>query len=87
MSTSDTQVLYEDDECEWVVFKYGEGRLGTFPQESDARLFAAAPELLEALRKLVHYGREEGESRVNEEFSYAWEDACRAIAKAEGRGE
>lgn len=51
--------------------------------ESNARLIAAAPELLAALKELVHY--DEGSS---EQGSYGYEvlQLCKnAIAKAEGR--
>ena len=52
---------------------------------ADARLIAAAPELLAVLRELVHY--DEGSS---EQGSYGYEVLLRckaAIAKAEGRSE
>lgn len=48
--------------------------------DSSARLIAAAPELLEALKKLLEWGRfPEGYPMQ------AVSEACRAIAKAEGR--
>lgn len=54
-------------------------------QEANARLIAAAPELLAALQELVAY--DEGSSAEGE-YGYEVLHRCRsAIAKAEGRGE
>jgi hypothetical protein len=58
--------------------------VGSGPQADNARLIAAAPELLEALRDLVQLeadGRAESESAIE-----YWERARAAIAKAEGGG-
>ena len=51
----------------------------------DARLIAAAPELLAALKELVAYDEGSGDPE-----DYGWEVLCRckeSIAKAEGRSE
>jgi hypothetical protein len=49
------------------------------PKEANARLIAAAPDLLEALNNL-----ENDDGAIPE---HAWKMVCAAIAKAEGRGE
>lgn len=48
--------------------------------EANARLIAAAPELLEALKHLATFGTE-----GDEEQRAALDAACAALAKAEGR--
>lgn len=90
MSTGDTQVLYDADEYAWIVLKYGEGRLGTFPQESDARLFAVAPELLSALKSVVQLMASIYDSgKMEETRIIAWRqmlDRIRhVVEKAEGQ--
>jgi len=55
---------------------------GNRPSDNDARLIAAAPDLLEALQKALNYLQ-----NTEEEFGITLDsaDACRAaIAKAEG---
>ena len=55
---------------------------GAVPSERDARLIAAAPELLAALRVIAEDGKRDGWIP-----SYHWGEAQKAIAKAEGRAE
>jgi hypothetical protein len=50
-------------------------------QEANARLIAAAPELLEALHEMIH---QFDQFNVNEFEAKAIKDARAAIAKAEG---
>ena len=61
-----------------------EGRYGAIALEADARLIAAAPELLEALEDLVRLAemsmREAGEYMVDDELT----NSRAAIAKARG---
>ena len=81
----------------WVCFKNGEGKLlisdsevDAFPiaevygvqDEQNARLIAAAPDLLEALKRLAAYG-DVFAYRFNETNPY--EQAIAAIEKAEGK--
>lgn len=56
-----------------------------YDKRQSERLLNAAPDLLAACKKLIDFGQEEALANVNEDFSYAWEDACRAVAKAEGQ--
>jgi hypothetical protein len=77
----------DEDSENWEI-EDGYGHTATVygddePAAANARLMAAAPELLAALRELVHY--DEGSS---EQGSYGYEVLSRckaAIAKAEGR--
>ena len=67
-------------------------RNGTDPTEANARLIAAAPDLLEALKKCVHIIGSSADSpenlwRTDDEVNEAYNSALAAIAKAEGRGE
>lgn len=50
--------------------------------EANARLIAAAPELLEALRGIIEIGKRD---MSNPKYDGYFESACAAIAKAEGR--
>ena len=52
-------------------------------QEADARLIAAAPDLLEAL-KAWEFARKEGGISHADFFEAAWQKTQAAIAKAEG---
>ena len=52
--------------------------------EADARLFAAAPDLLAALKDLVAYTRDEADAEADEGLTFAHSAALQAINKAEG---
>lgn len=57
-----------------VICEIPDYTMGQFDRE-DARLIAAAPELLEALKRLDQYGHTQA----------TWDFALRAIAKATGK--
>jgi len=77
----------ESDELHEIYAESG-GELICFPvwthnQKANIPLIAAAPELLDALREIVHY--DEGSSEP-ESYGYEVLSRCKAaIAKAEGR--
>lgn len=71
-----------DAEPRWIAVVYGEGTTPEF--EANARLIAAAPELLVALKGFVH---EECPIVTHHRPDCLWCAALRVIAKAEGRGE
>jgi|688.fasta_scaffold94014_10 hypothetical protein len=78
-----TELPDENGECEHVIATVWANRPSLPDAADDARLIAAAPEMLAALRELVHY--DEGSS---ERGSYGYEvlRRCKAvIAKAKGR--
>ena len=74
-------VWYDDGDLAADVF----GNLGTLPDPTDpvrlANLFAAAPELYEALSSLVE---SEMPSTMTGSIAQRWEDACAALKKARG---
>jgi len=53
------------------------------PSKANARLIAAAPELLEALKWMLEEYREDG--NCNSSMNAAMENAIKSIAKAEGK--
>ena len=85
------QIMIENSPCTWAVQRknireqWGKPSIATYiDNEADARLFAAAPAMYEALSKLVKYLREE----VADEALDTWEPvfkAAMALAQAEGR--
>ena len=62
--------------CEWTPENFGNGVIGTY-REANARLIAAAPDLLEALVALVNHKDDLMPSRL-------WDAARAAIARADG---
>ena len=63
------------------------GGISTTTARANARLIAAAPDLLAALEKAVeHYGKPGGPWSVPSEPGTWIADACAAIAKAKGEG-
>ncbi len=74
--------VYAEDGGEQVCYVMND----TPAEASNARLIAAAPELLAACRQLLEWAREEYQSEVNEDaLGPIWRAASGAIAKAEGR--
>lgn len=64
-----------DETEKWVTL------VGQVESESDARLFCAAPELLEALRRMLRAGQKQN---WNEHYESEMSLAYAAIAKATG---
>ena len=85
------QIIIENSPCTWAVQRkslreqWGKPSVATYiDNEADARLFAAAPAMYEALSELVKYLREE----VADEALDTWEPVFKAamvLAQAEGR--
>ena len=62
----------------------GNHTIATVYHRTDARLIAAAPELLEALRDVLHLAHPD-KAKSTEDFAARLTTARAAIAKAEGR--
>ena len=80
------QIIIENSPCTWAVQRknireqWGKPSVATYiDNEADARLFAAAPAMYEALSTLVELLDERGLYPLNVD------DARRALAQAEGR--
>ncbi len=71
------------DELATVYGAEDEGTLGKLKGQANARLIAAAPELLEIVKAIINYDGEDGVTGINALFSIAES----IIAKAEGRNE
>jgi len=77
-----------DDEDTWYVLTEKEAAIAVGLYGPDARLIAAAPELLAACKALVEAGGNSTSLKLGSEqlqrFVSAWGDMRAAIAKAEG---
>lgn len=93
METKHTPGPWDVDECRYGFAVYArksgdavvktedvEGRYGAIDNEADARLIAAAPELLEALTEIVAAADGDGWKQLDPSFAAA----RAAIAKARG---
>lgn len=89
--------VLENRGCKYIVSKPGDGyitrdvcrldgsTMSAFAQEANARLIAAAPELLEALRGLLALDKEHHQrGHDDEDICQEVQAARAAIAKAEG---
>jgi hypothetical protein len=66
---------------DWVLARTTAAKVGRDQDDANARLIAAAPDLLEALKILATQAESHGAEGVY------WDKARAAIAKAEGRAE
>lgn len=82
--------FYVESQFDVIVDSLDEsGRYGAIDDEANARLIAAAPELLEALEKLYALVEGESPSLLDEDSggdSRLDIEICAAIAKAKGEG-
>jgi hypothetical protein len=69
--------------CAWIGWD-GEGQTG-YPLEANARLIAAAPEMLEALQMFLAYNDQGGP--ISFDTDAMWAKARNVLAKIEGGGE
>ena len=85
------QIIIENSPCTWAVQRkslreqWGKPSVATYiDNEADARLFAAAPAMYEALREIV---AAVGSGEVIDYSSAGdwYTDACAVLAQAEGR--
>lgn len=86
---ADRFYILMDDEAACEVAKVCEENLDddmVHQADADARLIAAAPDLLAALKKHFPYQRAGQPEQLPNGCGY-WQDALDAINKAEGRGE
>lgn len=76
---SDRIVIKNEDSFDWVCSM----QCSNIPEYNDnARLIAAAPELLEALKGIIEIGKRD---TTNPKYDGYFAEAKRAIAKAEGK--
>ena len=85
------QIIIENSPCTWAVQRksmreqWGKPSIATYiDNEADARLFAAAPAMYEALSELVKYLREEVADEALDTWAPVFK-AAMALAQAEGR--
>lgn len=78
--------FYVESQFDVIVESLDEyGRYGAIDDEANARLIAAAPELLEALKSIAEFwNRDQNEEAMIGACWHAVETAEAAIAKAEG---
>ena len=92
------QIIIENSPCTWAVQRksireqWGKPSIATYiDNEADARLFAAAPAMYEALVETMRVlrslrdNKEEWYTLVTPELLTAWDKNKAALAQAEGR--
>ena len=84
------QIIIENSPCTWAVQRksireqWGKPSIATYiDNEADARLFAAAPAMYEALQNILEFYEW---SNSNGAEQAAYDKAMKALAQAEGRG-
>ena len=84
------QIIIENSPCTWAVQRksireqWGKPSIATYiDNEADARLYAAAPAMYEALSELVKYLREEVADEALDTWAPVFK-AAMALAQAEG---
>ena len=82
------QIIIENSPCTWAVQRksireqWGKPSIATYiDNEADARLFAAAPAMYEALKGMLEWARRVKQNNPGPEVM----EALNAIARAEGR--
>jgi len=74
----------EDHEGDWYILTDDEEAIATGLSESDARLIAAAPDLLAACKAILEHLQIPLTQRMDADALNAWTAARAAIAKVEG---